>query len=151
MIYSERIVAFDLCSETFSEIPLPESILHDGHHRGNVLGVLSEKLCVMSFSRFDTFEVWVMDEYVLAESWVKSHVFSQFIGDIYPYGFTSHSELLIDFNACLDFYDPFINEQKILEDHCLERDYVEKIMEYVDSLVWVAPAEHEMVNGGGQN
>lgn len=41
----QTIVAFDLGVETFSEIPLLDSIQYTGW---NVLGVLSQKLCVMS-------------------------------------------------------------------------------------------------------
>ncbi|CAH1424365.1 unnamed protein product [Lactuca virosa] len=43
---SELIVAFDLGSETFREMTLPDSILD--YDRSNALGVLGGKLCVMS-------------------------------------------------------------------------------------------------------
>ncbi|KAL7601314.1 hypothetical protein Lser_V15G25422 [Lactuca serriola] len=73
----KMIVAFDLGSETFCEIPLPDSILNDD--RDIVLGVLAKKLCVMTHVGVDgTCDVWVMDKYGVAESWVKRHVFSQF-------------------------------------------------------------------------
>ncbi|KAL4589350.1 hypothetical protein LXL04_002256 [Taraxacum kok-saghyz] len=58
----ERIVAFDLGLETFHEIQMPDCT------RGRIceidLGVLSGKLCVMSFYWDDIYEVWVMDELV---------------------------------------------------------------------------------------
>ena len=38
-----------------------------------------------------------------------------------------------------------------MEDHCPEDHGVDKIVEYVDSLVWVSPTEHEMAGGVGQN
>ncbi|CAH1425360.1 unnamed protein product [Lactuca virosa] len=138
---SKTIVAFDLGSETFGEILFPNSILQN---RVNVLGVSSEKLCVMSYIENGAYEVWVMEEYGVAESWVKSHVFSQFIGDLNTcvFGFTSRNEFLIEDNGYLVLYDPIANEQKILENHCPEDYGAAKIVEYVDSLVWIEPAEH---------
>ncbi|KAL4564428.1 hypothetical protein LXL04_028492 [Taraxacum kok-saghyz] len=74
---SQRILSFDLGSETFSEIPLPDATLDPD--RFNEVGVLAEKLYVLSYIREnDAYEVWVMDEHGLTESWVKRHVFSQF-------------------------------------------------------------------------
>ncbi|CAH1425347.1 unnamed protein product [Lactuca virosa] len=141
----KTIVAFDLGSEIFREILFPNSILHQ--NRVNVLGVLSEKLCVMLYIEDVAYEVWVMDEYEVAESWVKRHVLSPFFDDTWPYGFTSHNEFLIEDNGYLVLYDSSANKQCILEDHCAEEYGVEKIVEYVDSFVWVAPAKHEMVDG----
>ncbi|XP_023761699.1 F-box/kelch-repeat protein At3g06240 [Lactuca sativa] len=138
------IVAFDMGSETFHEMPLPDSILE--YKSCYVLGVLATKLCVMTWDENDAFEVWVMNEYGVAESWSKRHAFSQFDG------FTSHGEFLVeDRDERLVLYDPVANKAKVLDNYCLGDIYLEKIVEYVDSLVWVAPSEHEIVDGAGQN
>ncbi|KAL7588223.1 hypothetical protein Lser_V15G36525 [Lactuca serriola] len=65
------IVAFDLGDESFSEIPLPESLLDYNMNRLNVLGRLGEKLCMMSTVVDAGCEVWVMNERGVSKSWVK--------------------------------------------------------------------------------
>ncbi|XP_042758060.1 F-box/kelch-repeat protein At3g06240 [Lactuca sativa] len=107
---TKTIVGFDLGSETFREIPLPDSTLD--HNRSNVVGILAGKLCVMSYIEDVAYAVWVMDEYGVAESWVKHHVFSHFIGYTYPFGFTSHREFLTEGDSYLVLLDPSTNEQK---------------------------------------
>ncbi|CAH1430861.1 unnamed protein product [Lactuca virosa] len=89
----ETIVAFDLGAQTSSEIPLPDSVYCHGS-RFPYLGILAGKLSVLLCVENGECEVWVMVEYGVANSWVKHHVFSQFSGDITPYGFTSCSEFL---------------------------------------------------------
>ncbi|CAI9286199.1 unnamed protein product [Lactuca saligna] len=145
----QMIVVFDLGSETFREIPFPYSIVAFKNGRLDALAVLGGKLCVMSRDEDVGCEVWVMEEY----GWVKRHLFSQFIGDSYPFGFTSANKFLIqDQYSRLVLYDLVTEVAQILKN---DFSYVEyeagKIMEYVDSLVWVAPVKCEMVDGGGQN
>nr|KAJ0195853.1 hypothetical protein LSAT_V11C700364670 [Lactuca sativa] len=129
------IVAFDLGSETFTQIPLPDSIPSNKHP--NALGVLDGKICVMSEVVTDgVCEVWVMEEYGVAESWVKRHVFSMFLGDV-VFGSTSHNEFLIlDGDLRILLYNPTSRKAKILENFCRGKPIKGKIVEYVDSLVW---------------
>ncbi|KAL4574009.1 hypothetical protein LXL04_020831 [Taraxacum kok-saghyz] len=143
---AQRILAFDLGAETFSEIPLPSSLVDYNMHPSylNVLGVLSKKLCLMRCGGDGACEVWVMDEYGVAESWVKQHVFSLFNG-IGPIGFTLQNEFLFEaYNTRLVMYDPVeakCKSFKIMARICGNV----KVVEYVDSLVWVAaPFEHEI-------
>ncbi|KAL4589344.1 hypothetical protein LXL04_002250 [Taraxacum kok-saghyz] len=141
---TKTIVAFDLGSETFREIPLPDSTTFYEHCLSVSLGVLAGKLCVMSWSCSGSVdigcEVWVMEEYGAAESWAKRHVFSRFFGDIYPFGFISGNKFLIQDEYRLVMYDPVTEEAQILTDDCSYEVYhAGKIVEYVDSLVWVAP------------
>ncbi|KAL4589355.1 hypothetical protein LXL04_002261 [Taraxacum kok-saghyz] len=125
--------------QTFREIPIPDSML-DYKNGSNVLGVLAGKLCVMlSGIENDVYEMWVM-EYGVAESWVKHRVFSQFSPYIYLFGFTPRNEILFEDEGDLLLYDPYTNKQKILANYCPEEDGVDKIVEYVDSLVWIARA-----------
>ncbi|CAI9286201.1 unnamed protein product [Lactuca saligna] len=140
----KTIVAFDLGSETFREIPFPDSIVASEYGRFDALGVLGGKLCVMSWDEDVGCEVWVMEEY----GWVKRHVFSQFIGDMYPFGFTSANKFLIqDQYSRLVLYDPVTEEAQILKNDFSYAEYeAGKIVEYVDSLVWVAPVKCEIVD-----
>ncbi|KAL4589348.1 hypothetical protein LXL04_002254 [Taraxacum kok-saghyz] len=113
---------------------MPDSI-PDGSCE-NTLGVLAKKLCVMSHDRYNgTCEVWVMDEYGMDESWVKRHVFSRF-----------SCYFLTEDIGRLVLYDPSTNKEKLLEDHYPRENDTEKIIEYVDSLVWVSRAQQR--NGG---
>ncbi|KAL4575331.1 hypothetical protein LXL04_022173 [Taraxacum kok-saghyz] len=138
----EAIVAFDLGLETFRVISLPRSVLHDMGM--NVVGVLAGKLCVMSRVRFYECDVWVMEEYGVAESWVRHHAFSQFSGDIYPFGFTLNGEFLFHvYNDRFALYDQIEEKSKIF-DIMGGQIGKTKVVEYVDSLVWVTPAKHEM-------
>nr|XP_043620076.1 F-box/kelch-repeat protein At3g06240-like [Erigeron canadensis] len=76
-----EIIAFDLGLETFSVISLPDSISKLDENRvyayskdGLAFGSWAGKLCIMSHTRHnDEFEIWVMNEYGVAESWVKHH------------------------------------------------------------------------------
>ncbi|XP_023764322.1 F-box/kelch-repeat protein At3g06240 [Lactuca sativa] len=131
----ETIVAFDLGSETFREILLPDSIL-DSNHRFHRLVVLDGKLCEISCRYDGAWEVWVMEEYGVPQSWVKRHVFPKFTFASWrlPFGFTSHNELLhVDEHAQLVLYDLVANKTKLTP----KKQIANKIVEYVDSLVWV--------------
>lgn len=133
------IVAFDLGEEAFHEIPVPEAT----RDSCIILGVLAGKLCVMSCVRDGECGVWVMDEYGVVESWVKHHAFPQFGGGILPYGFTLRNEFLFQVGG-EDFalYDPIAAKLKTFK--TMPSLYgISKVVEYVDSLVWVAPREHE--------
>ncbi|XP_052622902.1 F-box/kelch-repeat protein At3g06240 [Lactuca sativa] len=142
---AQTIVAFDLGVETFYEIPLPDSKLHHhGHYWFSVLGVLDGKLCAMSRAKGERCEVWVMEEYRVAESWVKHHVFSQFSG-IIPIGFTSHSEFVFYGYPCgLALFDPISAKVKSIGTPTTHVGMI-KILEYVDSLVWIAPVKREIM------
>ncbi|XP_023728655.2 putative F-box protein At3g16210 [Lactuca sativa] len=136
----QTILTFDLSAMTYGEIPLPESMLplHDHRYRFNVLGVLSEKLCLMSRISYGQCDVWVMDDD--DDSWVKHHVFSQFSDRITPYGFTSHEEFFfqVDEGCRFALYDPNAAKIKIFKIEM--RDPLDSliIFKYVDSLVWIA-------------
>ncbi|CAI9296253.1 unnamed protein product [Lactuca saligna] len=144
----QTILAFDLGAETFREIPLPDSILHLHEECLNAMGVLGGKLCVMScIFEAGKCEVWEMEEYGVTESWVKHHGFSQFSADIVPYGFTLRGEFLfqVDEDAnddCLVLYDPIAAMAKNFKK--MGRITISKVVEYVDSLVWVVPEERDI-------
>ncbi|KAJ9553156.1 hypothetical protein OSB04_017201 [Centaurea solstitialis] len=150
----QTLVTFDLGLETFGEIPLPLpiSVIDDSQLRQDGLGFYSGNLCFMSFKKGYDYELWVMNEYGVAESWTKLHIFSHFSGDIDPYGFTSSNKFLFKtfsddmeyydyamaFGDHLEFYDPGDEKVKSFKMETRDRIFT-KIVRYVDSLVWVAP------------
>ncbi|PWA50540.1 F-box domain-containing protein [Artemisia annua] len=101
----QTIVTFDVGLETFGEISLPHPIQDGNASRTFVLGKMAGKLCVMSYVD-DEYEVWVMGEYGVAESWAKQNIFSHFSGKIDPFGFTLNSEFLFGIGHRLALYDP---------------------------------------------
>nr|XP_043617059.1 F-box/kelch-repeat protein At3g06240-like [Erigeron canadensis] len=131
----ETIIAFDSNLETFSEILLPDSI-QSNRGRSNALGVLSRKLCVISSIYNGDCEVWVMDKYKVASSWMKLHVLSGFSGNIYPIGFTLNGKFIFENDLRLALYDPKAAAPKLFKgmkpfDHSITR-----VAQYIDCLVW---------------
>ncbi|KAL4591317.1 hypothetical protein LXL04_004275 [Taraxacum kok-saghyz] len=138
------IVAFDLSTETFREIHLPVSIRHDEEIL-KYFGVLGGKLCVMSKVPDGECEVWVMGEYGVVESWVKRHVFRQFnyIDNLHfkSHGFTVHNEFIFQIdNRGVWLHDLIADTTKFFRFRDGWKGGV-RVVEYVDSLVWVAPAK----------
>ncbi|KAJ9553812.1 hypothetical protein OSB04_017857 [Centaurea solstitialis] len=103
----KTIVSFDFGVESFGEIRLPDSKTKYHPRRWLRLGVYNGKLCVTAMNVFK-YEVWVMNEYGVTDSWVKMHVFFNYRGDMKPYGFTSNNKFLFRINTRvrLDFKDP---------------------------------------------
>nr|XP_043631613.1 F-box/kelch-repeat protein At3g06240-like [Erigeron canadensis] len=139
------VVAFDLGDETFSEIALPD----DCFYRVNELAILSQKLCVMSCLANGGCEVWVMENYGVATSWVKRHVVPEYKANkVIPIGFTLNNQFLFGHGMNLSLYDPEASSFRCFKGAALlsSNQYNEgmdpftnsaKVVPYVDSLVWV--------------
>ncbi|KAJ9554350.1 LOW QUALITY PROTEIN: hypothetical protein OSB04_018395 [Centaurea solstitialis] len=138
-VTQQTIVAFDLGRETFSEIRLPDSFPNDDPRRYmNGLGVLGGKLCVMAFNQYFDCEIWVMKEYGVPKSWVKSNILSAHSTNAhyFPFGFTLNNVFLFARSfGVLALLDPV--RAKIESFKVIPR-FQTKIVQYVDSLVWVA-------------
>ncbi|XP_059285011.1 F-box/kelch-repeat protein At3g06240-like [Lycium ferocissimum] len=69
------IVSFDMHDETFSVIILPNSLVSEvqQHNDRTNLVVLDESLCLVSYNKDKTIDIWMMKEYGEAESWVKHY------------------------------------------------------------------------------
>ncbi|KAK7262102.1 hypothetical protein RJT34_29662 [Clitoria ternatea] len=70
----DLVVAFDLRAEKFREVPLPVSV------KGSLemdVAKLGECLCVVENNGNSRFDVWVMKEYGLQESWCKVFTVTQ--------------------------------------------------------------------------
>ncbi|XP_071699440.1 F-box/kelch-repeat protein At3g06240-like [Rutidosis leptorrhynchoides] len=149
----QTIVAFDLSLETFTEISLPpEFVKSNNRQRTNVLGVLFEKLCVISCVDGGDYEVWVMEEYGVATSWVMKHVISCLT---YLYidivGFSLRGDLIFRScdEHCLGLYNPNAEKLKILSPHMIDKRIgYSAFVDYVDSVVWpvTPPADGKFVS-----
>ncbi|XP_038894348.1 F-box protein CPR1 [Benincasa hispida] len=112
---ADLVVAFDLGTDKFQEIPLPE--LTDSQCEIHV-DVLGGCLCLLAnFDRI-RFEVWVMKEYGVKESWMKLLTVSQvdFVGSIksvkpLSYSKTGCKVLLLHNRRKLIWYD--LHTQKV--------------------------------------
>nr|GEX59608.1 hypothetical protein [Tanacetum cinerariifolium] len=138
----KTILAYGLGSETFSEISLPTD-KNDILYQSCVLGILGRKLCVMFSDTNGDFEVWTLDNYGVAESWVKHHQFSQF-SYIDQYGFTLHNKFIFAAYNRLALYDPIAEKVK-LSDIPARLVGSAKIVPYMDSLVWMVPSRCEII------
>ncbi|PWA71275.1 F-box domain-containing protein [Artemisia annua] len=134
----DTIVSFDLGLETFHEISLPQS--NEVYNVEIVLGVLSKKLCVMACIRNGDCEVWVMNDDNNI-GWVKHHTFPPFDASIIPICFTPNNLFLFGVDDRLALYDLDAAAVKLITSNILNSpDIFHKIVQYVDSLVWVLPA-----------
>ncbi|XP_071699445.1 F-box/kelch-repeat protein At3g23880-like [Rutidosis leptorrhynchoides] len=141
----ETIVAFDMSDETLSEISLPSDFVKCTRQRTNVLGVLFEKVCVISCVPGAGCEVWVMEDYGVATSWVKrvSYLFNC-ANIIDLVGFSLRGNLLL--KCCDDqlaLYDPNTGYVNLLGTRMIDkRISYSAFVDYVGSLVWpVAPGK----------
>nr|XP_043619615.1 F-box/kelch-repeat protein At3g23880-like [Erigeron canadensis] len=140
----KTIVAYNLGGESFRHISLPDSIAYNDQYRWhNVLSMLGGKLCVVSCARGDDgkFEVWVMNEYGVADSWVKSHVLSKLNLEAgtcrRPFGFTLNNKFLFydRSRGLLGWYDQDIDKVTHFRSDTADPT---RVVQYVDSLVWYA-------------
>ncbi|PWA44674.1 F-box domain-containing protein [Artemisia annua] len=137
-----RIVAFDLHEKTFCLIPVPDCEKVDGCERRwwNYLGMWNGKLCLISHIGHSKYEMWLMNEYKVAESWVKCYIFNKFLSRTKsPFRFTVNKEYLLEvYRNRLSLYDPVAKSFKYML-RLTRTD--SRIVPYVDSLVWVAPSK----------
>nr|XP_043616742.1 F-box/kelch-repeat protein At3g06240-like [Erigeron canadensis] len=142
----QTIVAFNLNAETFTLLPLPYKILHDEmFSRTNILGVMAGNICVISRNIFDEseYEIWVWTtKYGGFKLWKKDDIISdfKFYGNVHPIGFTLNNEFLFkphfSYLALYDSVEAKVKSFKLDIDSTML-----KVVQYVDSLVWVAPAD----------
>ncbi|GKC34080.1 putative F-box domain-containing protein [Tanacetum coccineum] len=133
------IVAFDLHEETFCVIPLPDHILNNKRDTYQTLGMWNGKLCVMSQNINGKAEVWLMNEYKVAQSLVNPYIFKEFISDTkFAFRFKVNDVSLFEaYCNRLAMYDPVAKSFKYMTR--VTRRFTSIIVRYVDSLVWVAP------------
>ncbi|XP_026384498.1 F-box protein At3g07870-like [Papaver somniferum] len=66
------IVSLDISNEKFDKLQLPIELV-EKKHSSMIIDVLAWCLCVLVMTQ-DCFEVWVMQDYGVQESWVKRYI-----------------------------------------------------------------------------
>ncbi|KAF5948603.1 hypothetical protein HYC85_014560 [Camellia sinensis] len=93
--HSRGIVSFDLVDEQFREIPRPDcgSLNRTNYHLAVLGGCLSAIVCC----HYEKFEIWVMKDYDVKESWIKEFKIKDYSLQFMkpqlrrPYGIWKHS------------------------------------------------------------
>uniref|UniRef100_A0A5B6YQ60 F-box domain-containing protein n=1 Tax=Davidia involucrata TaxID=16924 RepID=A0A5B6YQ60_DAVIN len=138
----EIIVSFDLGDEVFREIAVPDS--HGISFEINrKLSVLKESLSVIVYSTAEEknicFDIWVMNEYGVEESWTKQFTVGPLLTVSKPLGFWKNGEVIFNYeenlNNVLFLYDPSAQEMKDFLTHGTEYSY--EVYNYVESLVLI--------------
>ncbi|XP_049374699.1 F-box protein CPR1-like [Solanum verrucosum] len=91
------IVAFDVATEKFSEISLPESVAERNVMKLDVM-ITGTSLALIEYEKFwqsDYCWIWVMKEYGVVKSWSRLHNIDLRGGFRNVVGFRTHGELLI--------------------------------------------------------
>ncbi|XP_057950711.1 F-box/kelch-repeat protein At3g23880-like [Malania oleifera] len=149
------IVWFDMANETFRLIPLPHDVLSIYRRQDVVHRVTSfkESFALLVFpmseshSPYHLFDVWVMSELGVAESWVKLHSVALPERSL-PLGLSNNGELLIvkGGNGALAWYYPITRKLVNLEFQSSESFYPGKIQS-IESVFYT----ESLVSLGGQN
>ncbi|XP_057474945.1 F-box protein At3g07870-like [Actinidia eriantha] len=131
------IMSFDMVSEVFREIKLPNCSLDDGALTGSLV-VFRESLCLFargSEAGNEVWETWVLkEEYDSVGSWSKQFIIDNNQGFSWPLGFMKHGEVLLGtIEGELSLYDPKILQVKKLNSN-VDPDMLD-IFPFMESLV----------------
>ncbi|XP_059285001.1 F-box/kelch-repeat protein At3g06240-like [Lycium ferocissimum] len=138
--FTNSLLVFDLSKEKFSEIGLPQELVHvspfDLSVRlcgGQISMIWFKKGCDCGES-WDRCAVWVMNQYGELESWTKKFVVVLEGGISHVIGFTGNGEsLVMDYNGDLLSYNPESMEWKDLDIHGAFFSFF--LSKYAESLV----------------
>ncbi|KAM7520575.1 hypothetical protein LguiB_019537 [Lonicera macranthoides] len=132
------ILSFHLSSEVFEEIPYPD-IYSYPDDKSKSVGVLNNEylaLILYMDSHADKyFDIWVMKEYGVKESWTKQFTLGPVLGIISPLSVGKYNELLLRAdNGQLVFCDIDTNKIRDLEVHTAPKT-LQVVVMYIRSLV----------------
>ncbi|KAL0008840.1 hypothetical protein SO802_010342 [Lithocarpus litseifolius] len=98
---STIIVSFDLESEEFQQIPIPDNCDKSGLDQQDChVVVLGGCLCVVDYDEFDRIDIWSMKIYDAKESWIKEYTVEPLDGlraPIRPLCLLPNRNILIEF------------------------------------------------------
>ncbi|XP_026416019.1 F-box/kelch-repeat protein At3g06240-like [Papaver somniferum] len=150
----KTIISFDINSEKFIGLPLPEETMKCPEEIFDVQ-VLGDSLCLICGVRNVHVDVWVMQNYGVRESWTKQFTITQEGMTEEPrllkfYGSVKYSEILIQVGERLGLYDQKNDSVRILDingindgNFCSES--------YVESLVSVSSGTYMGTTGKKQS
>ncbi|KAK3043182.1 hypothetical protein RJ639_001615 [Escallonia herrerae] len=95
---NQLIVSFDLRNEAFGSISLPDSLSSDDSLTATLL-VLNGSLSVTVHpgDEFNSFDIWVMAEYGVEESWTKHFSIGPFPRVVWPVGSWKNGQLVFEY------------------------------------------------------
>ncbi|XP_062153284.1 F-box protein At3g07870-like [Alnus glutinosa] len=123
-VEDEKIVAFDVSEEVFRTTPLPDASVLGRRSDVRALTVLNESVAmvvVRNKSKWEgkLFDIWVLLEFGVKESWTRLLRIEAFPGLEWPLGFWKNGELFMENGEGeLVLYDPFTQTVRNVEvDH----------------------------------
>ncbi|XP_026377649.1 F-box protein CPR1-like [Papaver somniferum] len=129
---TKAIVPFDIANERFEELQPPQELL-GRKELFDSIGEWAESLCLLVNADNSQFDVWVMQEYVVQESWSKCYSITlRFLVDNSSFRLMwpiKNGKILLAYHANLILYDPKRETCQHL------RKLVSKVEYYVESLV----------------
>ncbi|KAL6568116.1 hypothetical protein OROHE_003800 [Orobanche hederae] len=93
----ESVLSFHISNEVTQLIPLPDFCSRQ-HPRRRNLDVLNESLALIVYDRDQRYEIWVMTEYGVKESWTRLFELGPLSGIQFPLTFWKNDELLLQTN-----------------------------------------------------
>ncbi|KAI9075492.1 hypothetical protein K1719_042540 [Acacia pycnantha] len=95
------ILSFDFSKEVLGVIKLPLEVSSSAES----VGVLGESLACVSFARFGNFEIWVMNEYGVENSWTKKFNIEPNLFSMHMLGFLGENEIHVkeNFNQLVSY------------------------------------------------
>ncbi|XP_012852427.1 PREDICTED: F-box protein At3g07870-like [Erythranthe guttata] len=129
--YNSRnsILAFDIVDEVFSEVMLPDELASEDIAHLRIL-VIGESFGVVKHDRDDAYDVWVMKEYCVKESWTKLYTIDHLIGKIENlFKFWKSGEALLEVKGYgLVVYNPETKMPKVLGINGYVYHYAESLL-----------------------
>ncbi|KAK2986259.1 hypothetical protein RJ640_021828 [Escallonia rubra] len=136
----ESMLSFHISTEVFQQIQLPDvCAFPDGNERAFL--VLNESIALLLFNPLDQtcFDVWLMTEYGIAESWTKQFTIGPLVQIEQPLLFWKHELLLEKSNGQLVSYD--FKSQRLKEFQVYGAQESLRIVAYNESL-WADDEDH---------
>ncbi|XP_026416033.1 F-box/kelch-repeat protein At3g06240-like [Papaver somniferum] len=128
------IVAFDISSEKFMNLPIPDEILLLPKGSYCDLTVLGDSLCIVCGVFNDWVDIWVMQDYGVGESWTKLITTSQ-RSTIKPYWSLKNGEILIQNPQGFVLYDQKNDRVRFLKFSGIDGFGYLQSQSYIESLV----------------
>jgi F-box interacting protein len=150
-VEDEKIIAFDVSEEAFRTTPLPDASVLGRRSDVRALTVLNESvamLVVRNESKWEgkSFDLWVLLEFGVKESWTQLLRIEAFPGLEWPLGFWKNGELFMENReGQLVYYDPFTKTVRKVE---ADGNDIDKVKESLQVLAFT-PTSHSIHGGRG--
>ncbi|KAK2989203.1 hypothetical protein RJ640_001432 [Escallonia rubra] len=123
----ESILSFHISTEVFQQIQLPDACAFPEATDRAIL-VLNESIALFVFNTLEqtSFDIWLMNEYGVAESWTKYLTIGPLVQEVRPVVFWKHELLMENANGQLVSCD--LKSQRLKE---FQHDYHDLVMKCI--------------------